>query len=74
MGQLQKRFEQQAQADFLDAPDSTVTWQPGSAPPSSSSTITPAKVRPVQAPRWQMRALTIGAVIIVALLVILVFG
>ncbi len=68
MGQLQKRFEQHAQGQFSEDPQKQVTWKPEASGKSESNVHS----LPL-APRWQIRGLQIGLIIIVTLLAILIF-
>lgn len=73
MGQLQKRFENQAQAQFTESPEAMVSWKTSTSGSQPSQT-TPSQQMKSTVPRWQIRALQWGAVVIVVLILILVYA
>lgn len=72
MGQLQKRFEQQNQAAFTESPEATLQWKNSGKRPVSS--VATAQPKNLLVPRWQIRAVQVGGIIIVVLALILLLG
>ena len=76
MGQLQKRFEDQNQAQFQESTETVVVWTPksGKNPHGDPETLAREKVLSRVAPGWHVRALQAGLIAILALLLVLIFG